>query len=352
MQQEKVKSLKINVTNLRSALLDANKTLEEISNEKKSLLEKQVQQQKIKEKEDKLTTKKSPLKKAGEAVKSAAKSVQGFFDKVIQFGATILIGQLITALPGLIEKFKEWKERNKNLINFAFKTLQLIGTGLKNITEFFTGVNFDDQDKRKEEINKEVEVLNKNLDVIDKETEEFGGEASQEESSGSDNVNENKEFNKSIGKENNTKIDKDPADKKTTISQGSGSDIQLDPTERDGVGVLSEEDRKKFKVSKTGLDKSRIEKNLADAYVRKNEYIQSGDTSKLNGVNKKIENYEKQLNIMSPTLIIKSNDQSKRIDTIKSKNTNGSSEKQKIIVMTKTVEKNVPVLDTMPVGVA
>ena len=57
------------------------------------------------------------LKKAGETVKSAAKGVQGFFDKVIQFGATILIGQLITALPGLIEKFKEWKERNKNLIN-------------------------------------------------------------------------------------------------------------------------------------------------------------------------------------------------------------------------------------------
>ena len=352
MQQEKVKSLKINVTNLRSALLDANKTLEEISNEKKSLLEKQVQQQKIKEKEDKLTTKRSPLKKAGEAVKSAANSVQGFFDKVIQFGATILIGQLITALPGLIEKFKEWKERNKNLINFAFNTLQLVGTGLKNITEFFTGVNFDDQDKRKEEINKEVEVLNKNLDVVDKETEEFSGESSKEESKGSDNVNENKEFNKSIGKENNTKIDKDPADKKTTISQGSGSDIQLDPTERDGIGVLSEEDRKKFKVSKTGLDKARIEKNLADAYVRKNEYIQSGDTSKLNGVNKKIENYEKQLKIMRPTLIIKSNDQSKRIDTIKSKNTNGSSEKQKIIVMTKTVEKNVPVLDTMPVGVA
>ena len=48
MQQEKVKSLKINVTNLRSALVDANKTLGEISAEKKSLLEKQIQQQKIK----------------------------------------------------------------------------------------------------------------------------------------------------------------------------------------------------------------------------------------------------------------------------------------------------------------
>ena len=45
MQQEKVKKLKINVTNLRSALVDANKTLGEISAEKKSLLEKQVQQQ-------------------------------------------------------------------------------------------------------------------------------------------------------------------------------------------------------------------------------------------------------------------------------------------------------------------
>ena len=166
MQKEKVKSLKINVTNLRSALLDANKTLEEISSEKKSLLEKQVQQQKIKEKEDKLTTKRSPIKKAGEAVKSAAKGVQGFFDKVIQFGATILIGQLITALPGLIEKFKEWKENNKMLINGVIGTVKALGTGLKNITEFFTGVNFDDQDKRKQEINKEVDILNKNLDVV------------------------------------------------------------------------------------------------------------------------------------------------------------------------------------------
>ena len=349
MQQEKVKSLKINVTNLRSALLDANKTLEEISNEKKSLLEKQVQQQKIKEKEDKLTTKRSPLKKAGEAVKSAAKGVQGFFDKVIQFGATILIGQLITALPGLIEKFKEWKENNKMLIDGVIGTVKAIGTGLKNITEFFTGVNFDDQDKRKEEINKEVGILNENLDVVDKETEEFSGESSSEESEVS---TENKSENQNNIRENNELVKKEPIEKNTTISKGSGSDIQLDSTERDGVGVLSEEDRKKFKVSKTGLDKARIEKNLADAYVRKNEYIQSGDTSKLNGVNKKIENYEKQLNIMSPTLIIKSNDQSKRIDTIKSKKTNGSSEKQKIIVMTKTVEKNVPVLDTMPVGVA
>ena len=349
MQQEKVKSLKINVTNLRSALLDANKTLEEISSEKKSLLEKQVQQQKIKEKEDKLTTKRSPLKKAGEAVKSAAKSVQGFFDKVIQFGATILIGQLITALPGLIEKFKEWKENNKMLIDGVIGTVKAIGTGLKNITEFFTGVNFDDQDKRKEEINKEVGILNENLDVVDKETEEFSGESSSEESEVS---TENKSENQNNIRENSDLVKKEPIDKKTTISQGSGSDIQLDSTERDGVGVLSEEDRKKFKVTGSELDKSRIEKNLADAYVRKNEYIQSGDTSKLNGVNKKIENYEKQLNIMSPTLIIKSNDQSKRIDTIKSKRTNGSSEKQKIIVMTKTVEKNVPVLDTMPVGVA
>ena len=99
MQQEKVKKLKINVTNLRSALVDANKTLGEISAEKKSLLEKQIQQQKIKEKEEKLTTKRSPLQKAGDTVKKAAKSVMGFFEKVIQFGATILIGQLITALP-------------------------------------------------------------------------------------------------------------------------------------------------------------------------------------------------------------------------------------------------------------
>ena len=38
MQQEKVKKLKINVTNLRSALVDANKTLGEISAEKNLFL--------------------------------------------------------------------------------------------------------------------------------------------------------------------------------------------------------------------------------------------------------------------------------------------------------------------------
>ena len=347
MQKEKVKKLKINVTNLRSALVDANKTLGEISAEKKSLLEKQIQQQKVKDKEEKLTTKRSPLKKAGDTVKKAAKSVMGFFERVIQFGATILIGQLITALPGLIEQFKEWKERNKNLINFAFKTLQIVGTGLKNITEFFTGVNFDDQDKRKEEINKEVEILNKNLDVVDKETAEFSGESSKEESKGSDNVNENKEFNKSIGKENNTKIDKDPADKKTTISQGTGSDVKLDSTERDGIGVLPEEDRKRFKLT-TEDNKSRLEKSLNDAYARKNQYIQSGDTSKLGGVNRKIEYYEKVLDQPS-TLVIKSNDYNKKIETIKSKPTN-TKNKTKIIVATKTIEKNVPVDTLIPVG--
>ena len=69
------------------------------------------------------------------------------------------------------------ERKKQDLINFAFKTLQIVGTGLKNITEFFTGVNFDD---KKKEINKEVEVLNKNLDVIDKETEEFSGELLKE----------------------------------------------------------------------------------------------------------------------------------------------------------------------------
>ncbi len=344
MQQEKVKKLKINVTNLRSALVDANKTLGEISAEKKSLLEKQIQQQKVKEKEEKLTTKRSPLKKAGDTVKNAAKSVMGFFGKVIQFGATILIGQLITALPGLIEQFKEWKERNKNLINFAFKTLQIVGTGLKNITEFFTGVNFDDQDKRKEEINKGVEVLNKNLDVVDKETGEFSGKSSNEESKVS---TENKSENQDNIRENDNLDKKKPEDKKTTISQGTGSDVKLDSTERDGVGVLPEEDRKRFKLT-TEENKSRMEKSLSDAYSRKNDYIQSGDTSKLEGVNRKIEYYEKVLDQPS-TLVVRSNDFNKKIETIKSKPTNTKT-KTKIIVATKTIEKNVPVDNIIPVG--
>ena len=95
-------------------------------------------------------------------------------------------------------------------------------------------------------------------------------------------------------------------------------------------------------------DKSRMEKSLNDAYSRKNDYIQSGDTSKLQGVNRKIEYYEKVLDRPN-TLVVKSNDFNKKIETIKSKPTNTKT-KTKIIVATKTIEKNVPVDNIVPVG--
>ena len=123
--------------------------------------------------------------------------------------------------------------------------------------------------------------------------------------------------------------------------------MKLDSTERDGVGVLPEEDRKRFKLT-TEENKSRMEKSLSDAYSRKNNYIQSGDTSKLEGVNRKIEYYEKVLDQPS-TLVVKSNDFNKKIETIKSKPTNTKT-KTKIIVATKTIEKNVPVDNIIPVG--
>ena len=91
-----------------------------------------------------------------------------------------------------------------------------------------------------------------------------------------------------------------------------------------------------------------MEKSLHDAYSRKNDYIQSGDTSKLEGVNRKIEYYEKVLDRPS-TLVVRSNDFNKKIETIKSKPTNTKT-KTKIIVATKTIEKNVPVDNIVPVG--
>ena len=45
--------------------------------------------------------------------------------------------------------------------------------------------------------------------------------------------------------------------------------MKLDSTERDGVGVLPEEDRKRFKLT-TEENKSRMEKSLSDAYSEKN----------------------------------------------------------------------------------
>ena len=179
---------------------------------------------------------------------------------------------------------------------------------------------------------------------VDKEKAEFSGESSNEESKVS---TENKSENQNNIRENNNLDKKKPEDKKTTISQGTGSDVKLDSTERDGVGVLPEEDRKRFKLT-TENDKSRMEKSLHDAYSRKNDYIQSGDTSKLEGVNRKIEYYEKVLDRPS-TLVVKSNDFNKKIETIKSKPTNTKT-KTKIIVATKTIEKNVPVDNIIPVG--
>ena len=82
----------------------------------------------------------------------------------------------------------------------------------------------------------------------------------------------------------------------TTETTTEGADTTITPSDTTSENQSSDIDYKK---------------KLDDALIKRAEYIESGDTSKLDGVNKKIEFYEKKLGIDSSskfTILVKDSD--------------------------------------------
>ena len=281
MQQ--AEQLKINVSNIRSSLLIGTKRTQVLKIRKEKLLDDIEQKKLIQQEEKNLEQTKKPKKIS--ILKSPVKRVANVFDNIMKFGTIVLTGILLNALPKMMDTIKKVFNSISGFFGRVFNFF-------KPFISFVTGIKFDEKDNQNkkliddaENLKKQLKPLNKVTDKVKKLTGDFDKAAEKSGVStgggGSGGSETGEETTKTT---------------ETTETTTEGADTTITPSDTTSENQSSDIDYKK---------------KLDDALIKRAEYIESGDTSKLDGVNKKIEFYEKKLGIDSSskfTILVKDSD--------------------------------------------
>lgn len=269
MQQ--AEQLKINVTNIRSSLLIGTKRTQVLKIRKEKLLE-DIEQKKLIEQEEKNLEQTKKPKKIG-VLKSPVKKVANVFDNIMKFGSIILTGILVNALPKMMDTIKKVFDSISGFFSRVFNFF-------KPFVSFITGIEFNDRESENKKLIDEADNLKKQLkplndvtDQVQKLTGDFNKAAEKSGAGGGGS-----------GGSGTSGTETTSETTTTTTTTTDVSDSSITPTTETSDNQTS------------NIDYSQL---LQDALIRRDQYIQSGDQSKLNGVNKKIEFYQKQLNISS-----------------------------------------------------
>ena len=154
--------LKLNVNNIKSALLDGRKNQNKIDKTKKRLVFKGVQKQKRLQAE--ASVEKKPESKGSKSkmiLGGLGKSVTSIWDKVLNFFGIIVIGALIKKLPDLIDGIEKTFEKIKGVWDTIMGAFTAIGESLGKLVNSFTPIFGKD-------VSKELKDAQKQLDIIDK----------------------------------------------------------------------------------------------------------------------------------------------------------------------------------------
>ena len=269
MQQ--AEQLKINVTNIRSSLLIGTKRTQVLKIRKEKLLEDIEQKKLIQQEEKNLEQTKKPKKI--NVLKSPVKKVANVFDNIMKFGSIILTGILVNALPKMMDTIKK-------VFNSISGFFSRVFNFFKPFISFITGIEYDDRESENKKLIDEADNLKKQLkplndvtDQVQKLTGDFNKAAEKSGAGGGDS-----------GGSGTSGTETTSETTTTTTTTTDVSDSSITPTTETSDNQTSDVDYNEL---------------LQDALIRRDQYIQSGDQSKLNGVNKKIEFYQKQLNISS-----------------------------------------------------
>ena len=157
--------LKLNVNNIKSALLDGRKNQNKIDKTKKRLVFKGVQKQKRLQAE--ASVEKKPESKGSKSktiLGGLGKSVTSIWDKVLNFFGIIVIGALIKKLPDLIDGIEKTFEKIKGVWDTIMGAFTAIGESLGKLVNAFTPIFGKD-------VSKELKDAQKELDILDKETD-------------------------------------------------------------------------------------------------------------------------------------------------------------------------------------
>ena len=327
MQQ--AEQLKINVSNIRSSLLIGTKRTQVLKIRKEKLLDDIEQKKLIQQEEKNLEQTKKPKKIS--VLKSPVKKVANVFDNIMKFGAIVLTGILVNALPKMMDTIKK-------VFNSISGFFSRVFNFFKPFISFVTGIKFDDRDSENKKLMDDAENLKKQLKPLDditnkvgKLTGDFNKAAEKSGASGSGDGSGTSGTEKSSESTTTTTTTTDKSDSSTTVT---------------GTKTARELEEEGFYKEK-----------LKEAETRRVEYVKNGETSKLQGVDEKIEFYKKKLGInpLNSTIIVEDSDgkvqkldssqlKAKTSDTVSVLNNGGSTNGSKtIIVQRQVVQTNVAV---------
>ena len=198
-----LKKVKLNVTNIRSVLLDGKKAVDEKKKDREDFLQKLEEEKKKKQEEKGLEKPMKPISKKPE-FKSPVKSSMGLMDRIFNFVGAIVGGIVVKALPGIIESIKK-------VIEYVKPIFAKIQEGLEPVFTFIGGFFKDtgSYDSEKEKVDGNIEEAN----LLSKDIDGQAGELTK---AGEDVANENKGLaanSDALGGEE-TELQKDPEEKK------------------------------------------------------------------------------------------------------------------------------------------
>ena len=109
-----LKKIKLNVTNIKSVLLDGKKAVDEKKKDREDFLDKLAEEKKQKQEEKGLEKPITPTQKKPD-LKSPVKSSMGLMDRIFNFVGAIVGGIVVKALPDIIDAVKKVIDRKKSL---------------------------------------------------------------------------------------------------------------------------------------------------------------------------------------------------------------------------------------------
>jgi murein DD-endopeptidase MepM/ murein hydrolase activator NlpD len=220
--EKQAEQLKLNVTNIKSVLINSDKKLGKIRATNSALKRKELQQEKQEAAEKKIEMPRIPVvSQVFGSIKGVATS---FLDKVLGFLGSILIGFVVTKLPEIMEGLTKVYNFVKPIWDGAAKTFSVIASGFKFIYDNIASVFSPSEAK------KELKSADDTLKELDKDITSSNLENDLKKSPGGDDVE---------GDFSDVEPDYAPTPVTPTPTQSSGSSGgSLQPLERNRGGTV------------------------------------------------------------------------------------------------------------------
>lgn len=225
-----LKKVKLNITNIKSVLVDGKKAVDEKQKERQDFLTKLEEERKQRREEKAFEKPIDPKKKPD--FKSPVKSSMGLMDRIFTFVGAIVGGMIVKALPEIIDTFKKVFERVKPFFDGLVEFLSPV---FASIGKFFESEDSYESEKEK---------VNENLDAAKLEGKNIDSQVGELNKANDEIIDENKglaEASKLLGKEGE-ELSKDREEKDDNMDEEQKDEITEDTNEtKDETKIESNE---------------------------------------------------------------------------------------------------------------